>query len=199
MELDRRPGLIVGGGAVALRKVEKLLPYGPHLTVVAPQFCPELESHPDIRRLARPFLPGDVDGMTFVIAATGDREVNLQIADLCRARSIPVNVVDDREACTFLFPALVKRGSLSVGISTGGASPTAAIRLKEQINDLLPDRLEEILDYLESCREQVRREIPSEANRARAYATLYETCLAQNAPCSREQLDAILEEVRHEP
>ena len=199
MELECRPGLIVGGGAVALRKVEKLLPYGPRLTVVAPRFCPELEARPDICRLRRPFRPEDVEGMTFVIAATGDPDVNHQVAAVCREHRIPVNVVDDRDACTFLFPALVQRGSLSVGISTGGASPTAAVHLKEQIDALLPDRFEEILDYLEGCRETIRREVPGEADRARIYASLFRSCLAQNGPCTDHQLRAILEEVRHVP
>ena len=87
VELEGRPCLIVGGGAVALRKARKLLPYGPCLTVVAQSFVPELEA--------------------------------LEGAALCRARRIPVNAVDDKDNCTFLFPALVRRGPLSIGISTG--------------------------------------------------------------------------------
>ena len=109
MDVSQGDGLIVGGGAVALRKVEKLLPYGPRLTVCAPSFLPELEAIPGLVLLRRPFDSSLVEEKLFVIAATGDRALNRQIAALCRAKHIPVNAVDDRDACTFLFPALVKR------------------------------------------------------------------------------------------
>ena len=116
---------------MALRKVEKLLPYGPRLTVVSPALLPELEAIPGLTLLRRAFSPQDLDEVFFVVAATDDQNLNREISALCRERRIPVNVVDDREACSFLFPALVRHGDLSVGISTGGASPTAAIWLKE--------------------------------------------------------------------
>ena len=158
MEMEGRPGLIVGGGTVACRKVEKLLPYGPRLTVVAPEIAPEIAAVKGLTLLRRPFRPEDLEGMAFVISAAPP--VNRQVAELCRERHLPVNVVDDRELCSFLFPALVKRGSLSVGISTGGASPTAAIYLKEQIAALLPENFEELLAFLDSLRPMLKVEIP---------------------------------------
>ena len=112
VDLEGQPGLIVGGGTVALRKADKLLPYGPHLTVVSPHILPELERIPGLTLSRREFSPADLDGMLFAIAATDDRDLNRRIAELCRERHIPVNAVDDREACSFLFPALVKRGDL---------------------------------------------------------------------------------------
>ena len=90
MDIAGADGLVAGGGAVALRKVEKLLPYGPRLTVVAPDICPELEGVPGLALCRRAFRPGDIEGRAFVIAATGDREVNGALARLCRERSIPV-------------------------------------------------------------------------------------------------------------
>ncbi len=126
MDLEGREGLVVGGGAVALRKLQKLLPYGPRLTVAAPELLAEIEALPGLTRLRRSFAPAMLEGKGFVIAATDDREVNRGIAALCRERGIPVNAVDDKEQCTFLFPALVKRGYLTVGVSTAGASPSAA-------------------------------------------------------------------------
>lgn len=126
VQLQHVPGLIVGGGTVALRKAEKLLPYGPKLTVVAPDICPELAALPSLTLVRRPFRGEDVGRMAFVIAASGDRALNHRVARLCREKGIPVNVVDDKEACSFLFPALVKRGELSVGISSAIAIPAAA-------------------------------------------------------------------------
>lgn len=138
VELEGRPCLIVGGGAVALRKARRLLPYGPCLTVVAQSFVPELEALEGAVLCRRAFRPRDVEGQALVVAATGDGALNREIAALCRARRIPVNAVDDKDNCTFLFPALVRRGPLSIGISTGGASPTAAVYVKEKIEAALP-------------------------------------------------------------
>ena len=176
MEMEGRPGLIVGGGTVACRKVEKLLPYGPRLTVVAPEIAPEIAAVKGLTLLRRPFCPEDLEGMAFVISAAPP--VNRQVAELCRERHLPVNVVDNRELCSFLFPALVKRGSLSVGISTGGASPTAAIYLKEQIAALLPENFEELLAFLDSLRPMLKVEIPEEARRSKAFSRLFRSCMA---------------------
>lgn len=181
--------LIVGGGTVARRKAEKLLPYGPRLTVVAER-APDI---PGVTLLRRAFRPEDLDGMAFAIAATPDSKLNHRVAELCRGRGIPVNVVDDPAACTFLFPALLLRGSLSAGVSTGGASPTAAAYFKEQFAALLPERLEDILDYLASLRPAVRKAVPEE-RRGGAFAALLQACLGRARPLSPGEERAVLEE-----
>ena len=187
VELEGAPGLIVGGGRVALRKVEKLLPYGPRLTVIAPEICPALEEVPGLTLMRRPFQPEDVAGMAFVIAASDHGELNRRVARLCREERIPVNVVDDREACSFLFPALVKRGPLSVGISTGGSSPTAAVWLKERVAGLLPEGLEDILAWLEGQRPLLKARCPAEEDRARGFSALFSACLATGRPLTEEE------------
>lgn len=191
VEMEGLPGLIVGGGSVASRKVEKLLPYGPRLTVVAPEIAPEIASAEGVTLLRRPFHPEDLEGMAFVISAAPP--VNRQVSELCRRKNLPVNVVDDRELCSFLFPALVKRGSLSIGISTGGASPTAAIYLKEQISALLPENFQELLDFLDSLRPLLKAEIPQEPLRAKAFSRLFRSCMAAERPLTPEEVRAILE------
>ena len=115
------------------------------------------------------------------------------VAELCRERHLPVNVVDDRELCSFLFPALVKRGSLSVGISTGGARPTAAIYLKEQIAALLPENFEELLAFLDSLRPMLKAEIPEEARRSKAFSRLFRSCMAAERPLTSQEVRAILD------
>lgn len=192
MDLEGKKGLIVGGGTTALRKAEKLLPYGPELTVASPELCPELRDLPGLELLRRPFELAMLEGRFFVIAATDDRSLNHQIAALCRRRGILVNVVDDREACTFLFPALVKRGELSVGVSTGGSSPSAAIWLKEQIAGVLPEGMEEILAYLEGQRAQVRAMFPEEARRGEVLRALFLACLERGCPLTEEETAEIL-------
>lgn len=177
MELSGQPGLVVGGGTVALRKIEKLLPYGPCLTVTAPGIADEIARIPGLVLHRRPFAPSDLDGKVFAVAATADRAVNHEISALCRRRGILVNVVDDQRACTFLFPALVKRGPLSIGISSGGTCPAAAIYLKNQIAGTLPENLEEILDYLHGLRPALKAAAPDESRRAGIFSSLFQLCV----------------------
>ena len=108
MDMEGQKGLVVGGGEVALRKVLKLLPFHPKLTVVAPVIKKELLVIQEIKCLQRPFKREDIGGQMFVLAASDEKEVNREAARLCKEQNIPVNVVDDKEACSFLFPALVK-------------------------------------------------------------------------------------------
>ena len=192
VELSGAEGLIVGGSTVARRKIEKLLPYGPRLTVCAPDISEEIRSIPGLRLLERAFVPELLEEKAFVIAATDSRPVNHRVSRLCRERRIPVNVVDDREACSFLFPALVKRGSLSVGISTGGASPSAAIYWKKRIDGLVPEDTGDLLDYLDGLRERVKQAVPDEMARAGIFSILFHTCVENGWPLSGETLDGLL-------
>ena len=179
VQLKGAEALLVGGGTVALRKAEKLLPYGPHIKVVAPDIIPELAALPGLTLCRRPFAESDLQGTpALVIAATDEPALNRNIAALCRGKRIPVNVVDDPEACSFLFPALVRRGRLSVGISTGGASPTAAVWLKERIESILPPHFGTALDRLEALRPALKAQIPEERDRAARFRAAFERELA---------------------
>ena len=200
VDLSGQRGLIVGGGTVALRKAEKLLPYGPCLTVVAQSFVPELEALEGAALYRRAFRPRDVEGQALVVAATGDGALNREIAALCRARRIPVNAVDDKDNCTFLFPALVRRGPLSIGISTGGASPTAAVYVKEKIEAALPggDGWNGILEYLAAWRAPVRASVPDETARARLFAALFDACMEKGRPLEQAEFDALAARMERE-
>ena len=198
MDVSAGDGLIVGGGRVALRKIEKLLPYEPRLTVCAPDFLPEVEAIPGLVLLRGNFEPPMAEGKLFVIAATDDNALNCQIAALCREKRIPVNVVDDREACTFLFPALVKRGPLSIGISTGGASPSGAVYWKREIDRLIPRDAGELLAYLDGLRETVKGAVPDGMARAAVFSILFDTCLENGWPLSDERLDGLLGGLKEE-
>ncbi len=190
VELEGRRGLIVGGGTVAARKAEKLLPYGPKLTVVAPEISEETAGL-GVELLRRPFAEEDLEEMSFVIAAATP-EVNRSAAALCKERGLPVNVVDDPSHCTFLFPALIQRGKLSVGISTAGASPTAAVYLKEQLEEALPPSFDQLLDFLESLRPILKSNIPEAQWRARIFKALFHACMAAGRPLEQEEVDALL-------
>lgn len=195
IDLSGRNGLIIGGGAVALRKVQKLLPFGARLTVCAPAFLPEFADIPGLVLLHRPFEPAMLDNMFFVVAATSDPALNRQISALCQQKNILVNAADDRRACTFLFPALVKQGELSIGISTGGASPSAAVYLKERISALLPDGFDGLLAYLDSLRPWVKAELPHEQSRAVFFSKLFDACIETGWPVSETRLREMLLDV----
>lgn len=179
VELSGKDGPIVGGGVTALRKIQKLLLYGPRLTVAAPAITEEIRMIDGPLLLFRPFSSDLLAGKAFVIAATDNRQLNHRISTLCKSRHIPVNVGDDQAACTFLFPALVKQGTLSVGISTGGVSPSAAIYLKEQIAALLPDHFEELLTYLEVQRAFGKTVLPDQRRRSAFCAQLFIKCMQE--------------------
>lgn len=192
MDVSAGEGLIVGGGRVALRKIEKLLPYGPRLTVCALAFLPEIEAIPGLTLVQGPFVPTLIEGKLFVISATNDNGLNSKIAALCREKRVPVNVVDDREKCTFLFPALVKRGPLSVGISTGGASPSGAVHWKREIDRLIPQDAGELLAYLDGLRKTVKRVVHDEKHRAEVFAALFDACKSDGWPLPKETLEKLL-------
>lgn len=198
MDLSAGEGLIVGGGRVALRKIRGLLDCGARLTVCAPSLLPELEAIPGLTLLRRPFEPSMAEGKLFAVAATGDRALNRRISDLCREKNIPVNVADDREGCTFLFPALVRRGPLTVGVSTGGASPGGAVYWKNRIDRLIPPDAGDVLDYLAGLREAVKKAIPNEKDRAAVFAALFDTCMDRGRPLSPEELARLLNDTQKE-
>lgn len=192
IDLEGREGLIVGGGTVALRKIQKLLPYGPRLTVAAPEILPEIEALPGVALLRRAFEPAMLEGKFFAIAAAGDSGVNHAVAALCRERGVPVNVVDDKERCTFLFPALVKRGDLSIGVSTSGTSPSAAVWAKRQIASKIPEDFGGLLAYLGTLRPVVRERIADEKQHGAVFARLFNVCLETGFPLEKDALEAVL-------
>lgn len=183
VDLKDKTVLIAGGGSVALRKLQKLAPYGVSPTVVAPDILPELAAFPGVKLHRRAFRPSDLRPRpVLVIAATNDREVNRYISMLCKKRHIPVNVADDPALCSFVFPALVQRGEFSAGISTGGASPTAAVYFKERLTELLPENLEELLIWLRSKRQAIKASIPEPERRAAALHRLFDAGIGQTDP-----------------
>ena len=158
-DLTAQKVLIVGAGEVALRKLALLTRSGANVTVVAPQMLPEFSEQAaagKITAVSREFVPGDLDGARLVIVATARRAVNRWIAALSEARGIPVNVVDDREASRFIVPALIDRDPVLVVISTGGASPVLARRLRERLEALIPKRFGELASWLQALRRAAR-------------------------------------------
>lgn len=193
MDIEGKKGLVIGGGAVAAWKVGKLLPFAPALTVVAPAILPELLDNPAIVCEQRRFKEADLEGVMFVIAASDDQEVNARAAALCRERNLLVNVVDDRQACGFVFPSIVKEGKLTIGISTKGASPQVASTLRSKAAMALPGQMEEILDYLGELREYAKEQIPDLGRRSTFLKEAADLCMEKGSPLTKEEEKCILE------
>ena len=186
VELKGRRGVIVGGGTVAARKVEKLLMFGPDLTVIAPNIeacvriqgeLPQKDAAASLHFRERDFRTEDLHGADFVIAATDDEALNGRIADHCREQRIPVNVADDREKCTFFFPALVKEGPLTVGISTDGKSPLASSWVRREVNGMLPEGIGHAVDLLGQIRPAVMALEMTEGDRKELFEELFSYCM----------------------
>lgn len=204
MNLYDVPCLVVGGGEVAARKAEKLVAFHAAVTVVAPEISPEflkMESLQQIKFYKRVFLPEDVANKALVVAATNDNKINREIAKQCHDLNIPVNVVDDQEACTFIFPAIVQRGPILIGISTGGASPKAALYLKERIESMLPENdgcYTEILQYLAQMRPLIKSTVSDQHKRAELFSLLFDLCIEKKRALTDEEWnDLIRKEHEH--
>lgn len=193
MEIGGKKCLIVGGGTVALRKAEKLAPFGVQITAVAPAFCTEMRDMAGICRKERPFLPEDTEGMAFVIGATDDAAVNAGISRLCREKGIPVNIVDDKENCTFYFPALIKRGEFVAGFSSGGNSPLAARYIREKVEETIPPHFEDTIALLGTFRERVKREFPDGREREKLLRRIFALALERDGNLAAEDLERLLE------
>jgi uroporphyrin-III C-methyltransferase/precorrin-2 dehydrogenase/sirohydrochlorin ferrochelatase len=181
-DLNGQHVLIVGGGEVAARKVSLLERTGARITLVAPDIAPELRergARGQLTLIEREFAPDDLAGARLVIVATSRRAINRWIANLSDARAIPVNVVDDREASRFIVPAIIDRDPVLVAVSTGGASPVLARRLRERLEALLPKRLGELASWLRELRTGGLGRLRGTAERRRFFETIIDGAVAR--------------------
>jgi len=161
--------VVVGGGQVALRKAAWLRKAGAHVTVVAPHLHPELEQQAargELTHIACGFSPAQLADAVAVVAATDDRTLNAAVSAAARERRVPVNVVDDAELSTFIFPAIIDRSPIVVAVSSAGHSPVLARRVREQIEALLPTRLGALARFMGARRKAVQRALGRLARRA---------------------------------
>jgi precorrin-2 dehydrogenase/sirohydrochlorin ferrochelatase len=169
--LSGRRVLVVGGGAVASRKAVACWDAGGRVTAVAPEWGPSFECL-RIEKITRRFEPGDLKGAFIVFAATDDREANRSVAAACLAQRILCNVADDPGACDFTLPAVARRGSLTLAVSTGGASPALAGRVRDDLAACLPQGLEGLTSLLRRVRTWMVRSDTGPARRAENGARL---------------------------
>ncbi len=168
VRLKGRRCLVVGGGQIALEKVEGLLACDARVTLVAPRAHPELIQlalEGSIRWEQRRYESGDLEGCLIAIAATGDSEVNIGVFEDAEARALLVNVVDVPPLCSFIVPAVVRSGPLAVAISTAGASPALAKRMKREIAELFGEPYAMLAVLLNSARGWAKATLPTYQDR----------------------------------
>lgn len=193
VDVENQNCLVVGGGVVALRKIEKLLPFNPNITVVSPKVHKEILSIENINIIKRKFDFNDLKEKSFVITATDDKVLNKEIYNSCKENNIPVNTVDDKDNCSFIFPALVRNKGVTVAISTSGKSPLYAKYLRKKIENLIQDS-ESIVDNLSKYREKIKNEISLEENRKVAFEKLLEYSLS-NESITDDLVDKIIKDL----
>jgi precorrin-2 dehydrogenase/sirohydrochlorin ferrochelatase len=162
VDITGRRCLVVGGGAVAERKVVSLLEAGAAVKVVSPTVTPLLEEWALLGQIEwkrRSYVSKDGIGCFLVIAATNREEVNHLVYRDAKARGQWINVVDQPELCNFTVPSTVRRGKLQIAISTGGASPSLAKKIRQDLEERYGEEYELYLDLLQDMRQLIRQKV----------------------------------------
>lgn len=178
--LENQPVVVIGAGPVAARKVDSLLSYGAQVTVVAPQATDrvtQLASEGKVSWLARDYQPGDLEGARLAVCACGVPRVDALVHAEAHECNCLVNVVDVPDLCDFIVPAIVDRGPLQIAISTSGAAPTVARRIKREIADAYGSHWERYLLLLGELRGLVMARVPGGEDARRP---LFEACAASD-------------------
>ena len=168
LRLKDRRCLVVGGGEIGLEKVEGLLACDASVTLVAPEAVPELEALAAEGSIAwerREYAPGDLEGTFMVIASTDDTDVNISVYEDAERRAMLVNVVDVPPLCNFILPAIVRTGPLAIAISTAGASPALAKRMKREIGKLFGEEYARLAVMLNDARGWAKGTLPTYQDR----------------------------------
>jgi len=173
--------VVVGGGRVAARKVEKLLAAGAQVTVVSPELearLAEWAAQGKIAWRAKRFEPPDIEDACLVIAATDDPDVNVAVYEARRPHQW-LNVVDRPDLSHFTVPATLRRGRLSISVSTGGASPELARRIASELAECYDDTYAEYVEFLARCREEILRRVPQRERRRQLFSAMLDPVFLQ--------------------
>jgi siroheme synthase-like protein len=178
LDLNNRDVLVVGGGAIAEAKTQQLVEAGARVHLVSPTLTPrlaELVERGVVTYRAGRFSSLDLTGVSLVISATDDQQVNEEVAQLAASRNLLCNVVDQPALCNFITPALVTRGELQISVSTGGGSPSLTQRVKREIGEVIGEEYGELLELAAEMRAEAKRRIPDFERRRRVLHAFVES------------------------
>lgn len=168
IELGGRRAVVIGGGAVAVRKAQVLLAAGARLVIVAERvgdMLTDLCARSDVKLIRSKYSKNYLAGAVLAIAATNNRSVNKQVYKDCQELEILCNVVDDPELCDFFVPAVVKRGDLQIAICTEGYCPAYSGHLRKKLEQTFTDQHGRFLAELETLRKHIIQDVPDQADR----------------------------------
>lgn len=196
VDLREKKCIIVGGGEIASRKAEILLKFEPKLTIIAPEINDRLKElfHQDkLDILIKEYSERDMEGACLAVAATSSPEVNARVYQDAIDRNVPVNVVDDPQKCTFLFPSVVLRGDLSIGISTSGNYPALSKKIRKIAENVFTEEYTEILKLLSAYRIKLRASSLDQKEREKRLVQVLEE-LYDNREITAQAIRNILDE-----
>lgn len=179
LRLDQLQMLVVGGGAVGLEKVAAIFKNSDNaqVTLVAPEIKEEIKElanqYPKLVLIQREYSQEDLKGKDIVIAATSIQDLNKRVRDDAKEMKIIVNVADTPDLCDFYLSSVVKKGDLKIAISTNGKSPTFAKRIREMLEDILPDGIDSVLDNLKDIREKLRGDFEYKVNKLNEITSVF--------------------------
>jgi siroheme synthase, N-terminal domain len=192
INLEDKRFLIVGYGRIAKRKLKAISEFTSNIKIITKDPTEE-ELGKGIEIVNKCFDEKDLEGVDFVITATGNREQDEAVVASCKAKGIPVNAADDREECDFFLPGIIKRGDLVVSVSTSGKSPAYSRYLREQIEDMIPDNIEKVLDILGELRKSLPSKLDSQVERSQIYNYVMSKLLSMD-DLDEANVDKIIEE-----
>lgn len=220
-QIEGKRCLIIGGGKVAARKVHTLLRYGADVVVVAEKVCEEIKKSlpegnvfediysdsegkkdmqiPTIMNSDNPIrthriisLENEIKKAFLVIAATSSREENHRAAELCRQYNILVNVADSEKESTFIFPSVVRKGDISIGINSGTGSPAVSKQIRKQIEKAVPDYYADIAVFMGELRQYVKANFNEEAQRRYILKTVAAKAFSEERILTQKEIEEII-------
>jgi precorrin-2 dehydrogenase/sirohydrochlorin ferrochelatase len=179
MDMEKLKVLLVGGGAIATEKLEKLVDFTKEITVIADRVSPECQTLITDHCLTfypRRYREGDIVGFDIVIVATDTVDLHRAIYEESRGTRVLVNSVDDTAYCDFIFPSYIKRGDLTIAFSTSGASPAFAKQIRRYFESILPADIDSFLQKMK----RLRSELPKGKERMQHFESLVREYMAKN-------------------
>jgi siroheme synthase-like protein len=178
ISLNARRCLVIGGGRVALRKIDTLLNYDSDITVIAPEIDEKIDYYAaknSLKVIKREYKSPEAAEYGLVISASDNMDVNRQVSDDCKKAGVPVNVVDKPSLCDFIFPAVIRRDCLTVAVSSDGKAPFLSGHIRMILENIFPENWNKVARYAAAFREKVQSRLKGDfQKKTEAYARFLE-------------------------
>lgn len=191
-QIEGKRCLIIGGGKVAARKMHTLLQYGAEVIVAAEKVCEEIKRILPESNVFEYIHENEIKKAFLVIAATSSRQENHRVAELCRQYNILVNVADSEEESTFIFPSVVRKGDISIGINSGTGSPAVSKQIRKQIEKAVPDYYADIAVFMGELRQYVKANFGEEAQRRYILKTAAARAFSEERILTEKEIEEII-------